>query len=202
MDLKPCRDCGKKLSTDSNTCPSCGAWDPTRIIPLEYKKNRNIYEDVWVYAKKANDIVDATYIHASLNVDRETSFRMFSIAEYFYRGIFEASCEHHNLEKKDFKKAIILCFRQRMNTGDFKKMSNEEKDNTAENAYQCTENGLRHDDRVGKMCQHIINIGKKSFKTYGSGCFSELVVLWKDKNIYFSESGLKRNIEGFFKKLF
>ena len=59
------------------------------------------------------------------------------------------------------------------------------------------ENGLSHDDRVGKMCQHIIDVAKKSFKSDGAGCFAQLNGLWKDKNIYFSESALRRDVGSF-----
>ena len=40
MALKPCRECKKKVSTEATVCPSCGAPDPTRVLPL--KKGENI----------------------------------------------------------------------------------------------------------------------------------------------------------------
>jgi uncharacterized membrane protein YvbJ len=68
MALKPCKECGKDVSTEANTCPNCG-------VPPDEKKNR---------------------------LSKET--------------------------------------------------------------YQSTEDGLRYDDSVGKMCAMIINKGKNSFK--------------------------------------
>ena len=29
MALKPCRECGKKVSTEAQSCPNCGAPHPT-----------------------------------------------------------------------------------------------------------------------------------------------------------------------------
>jgi hypothetical protein len=202
MALKPCRECRKEVSTEAAACPSCGAPDPTRIISPKFKKSRNIYEDIWLYAEGAHGTVDSTYTYVTSQLDKESSFRIYSITGYFHRGIFEASCEHHNLEKKDYKKAIIFCFRQTFNSDIYKKWSDEQKDKVAEETYQNMENGLSHDDRVGKMCQKIIDTAKKSFKSDGAGCFSQLSFLWKDKDIYFSESGLRRNVGDFFKKLF
>ena len=155
-----------------------------------------------MFAKDANDLVDSTYMYVSSQLDKESSYRIFSITGYFQRGIFEASCEHHKLDKKDFKKATIYCFRKTLDVDAFKKLSNERKDELAEETYQNMENGLSHDDRVGKMCQHIIDVAKKSFKSDGAGCFAQLNGLWKDKNIYFSESALRRDVGSFFKKLF
>ena len=212
MALKPCRECKKKVSTEANTCPNCGVPNPTlELEGLEdlinstkdsKKKSENIYEDIWLFAKDANHLVDSTFMYVNAPLDKESSYRIFSIMGYFQRGIFEASCEHHKLDKKDFKKAIIYCFSQKLDSHDFDKFSNEKKDSLAEETYQNLEVGLRHDDRVGKMCQRIIDTGKKSFKSDGSGCFAQLTGLWKDKNIYFSESALRRDVGRFFKKLF
>ena len=201
MALKSCRECTKKVSTEAKSCPNCGVPNPTSKEASK-KESGNIYEDIWLFAKDANDLVDKTYMYVSSQLDKESSYRIFSITGYFQRGIFEASCEHYNLDKKDFKKAIIYCFRQTLDSDEFKKFSNERKDSLAEETYQNMEDGLRHDDRLGKMCQRIIDTGKKSFKSDGAGCFAQLNGLWKDKNIYFSESALKRDVSSFFKKLF
>ena len=64
------------------------------------------------------------------------------------------------------------------------------------------EEGLSLDDSVGKMCSNIINTAKKSFKSNGAGCFADATKLWKDQNIQFTESALKRDVKSFFKKLF
>ena len=114
MALKPCRECKKKVSTEANTCPNCGVPNPTlELEGLEdlinstkdsKKKSENIYEDIWLFAKDANHLVDSTYMYVNAPLDKESSYRIFSITGYFQRGIFEASCEHHKLDKKDFKK--------------------------------------------------------------------------------------------------
>ena len=200
MALKPCRECNKKVSTEAGSCPSCGAPDPTRVLPL--KKGENIYEDIWLYAKPAYDTVLATFNYVTAQLDEDNAFRIFSITGYFKRGIFEASCEHHNLDKSDFKKAALYCFRRIWDDEGYKAISNEKKDSMALDTYQRMEDGLRLDDSVGKMCSNIINTAKKSFKESGAGCFADASKLWKDPNIQFTETPITRNVKNFFSKLF
>ena len=32
MALKPCKECGKDVSTEANTCPNCGVPKPTKKV--------------------------------------------------------------------------------------------------------------------------------------------------------------------------
>tara|TARA_Y100000310_G_C20239983_1_gene604180 strand:- start:82 stop:453 length:372 start_codon:yes stop_codon:yes gene_type:complete len=36
MALKPCRECGTEVSTEAETCPSCGVKTPTKEISQEW----------------------------------------------------------------------------------------------------------------------------------------------------------------------
>ena len=204
MALKPCRECEKKVSTEANSCPNCGVPNPTnKNLDQKIKKAKdNIYEDVWLYAKPAYDAVNATYNYISSQLDDDNAYRIFSITGYFNRGIFEASCEHHKLDKKYFKDAVLYCFRRIWDDEKYKKLSDEKKNSMAKDSYRTMEEGLRLDDSVGKMCSKIINTAKESFKSNGAGCFADASKLWKDPNIQFTESAIKRDVKSFFKKLF
>ena len=200
MALKSCRECSKKVSTEADTCPNCGVPDPAN---KKVKKNKaNIYENKWLYAKPGYDTVNAAYHHVSSQLDKDSAHRIFSITGYFSRGIFEASCEYHKLEKKLFKEAVIYCFRKTWDKEVYDEFSEEKKDRLSKETYQSMEDGLRYDDSVGKMCKMLINSGKTSFKKSGAGCFAEATKLWKDQSINFTDSPIKRDVKSFFKKLF
>ena len=202
MALKPCRECNKKVSTEATSCPSCGVPKPTIKKKETKKKSDDIYEDIWLYVKPAHDLVVTTFDYAKSQLDTDSAMRIFSITGYFKRGIFEASCVHYKLNKEDFKKAVIYCFRRAYDNEDYNHISAEKKDSFANSTYQSMEDGLRYDNSTGKMCKRIIASGKKSFKSDGEGCFSAVTKLWKDQSINFTDSPIKRDVKSFFKKLF
>jgi hypothetical protein len=196
MTLKSCKECKKKISTEARTCPNCGVPNPT----LE---NENIYEKIWLSAKIEYDICDMTYQQVTSNIERDDAKRLYDIKLYFYRGMYEAACEKFELEKKNFKKAVIYCFRRSWDVKGFDDVPDEKKDRMSKQSYEATEDGLKYDDIIGKMSQGIIDSGKKSFKSnQGGACMSALVKLWKDKTIDFKDSPLEKNVKNFFKKIF
>jgi len=38
MALKPCRECGKDVSEEAKTCPSCGLNQPTKLPPKKFEE--------------------------------------------------------------------------------------------------------------------------------------------------------------------
>jgi RNA polymerase subunit RPABC4/transcription elongation factor Spt4 len=200
MALKPCRECKKKVSTEAVNCPNCGVPEPTKKI--NPKADSNEFEEIWLYAKPGYDSLKATYNYVTSQIDKDSAYRIFNITSYFERGIFEASCEHFKLDKSLFKKAVVYCFRRTWDNDTYESFSNEKKNRLSKETYQSTEDGLRYDDSIGKMCAMIINKGKNSFKENGAGCFADATKLWKDKSINFTDSPIKRDVKSFFKKLF
>ena len=197
MALKPCRECKKKVSTEAAACPSCGVPNPTNNnVPK--KKSENVYEKIWSDVEDAYNMCEATYDYVSSKLDRDSQYRIHNIALYFYRGMYEASCEINNINKEDFKKAVMYCTRREWDKDKFRKISDEEKDKHAKENYDATEVGLTGGGKTGIMCQRICETGNKSFKSQGVGNFAALSKLWKDQNIAFTETVIGRSIKNFF----
>ena len=196
MALKPCRECKKKVSTEAATCPHCGVPEPT------LDKSKNILEEVWMHAEQDYEVCEATLKYIGAQVDKDSEYRMWSIAIYFYRGLFEASCMKHKLDKNDYKKAIIYCFRRGYDIKIYSHLNDQQKDQFSKQTYADTEVGLRYDDKTGKMCKKIIESGRNSFQSKEKSSMGEITKLWKDPNINFTESSAKREVGNFFKKLF
>ena len=197
MALKPCRECGKKISTEATACPSCGVPNPTSIKATD-KKIDDVYEKIWLYVESAHKLCESTFTYTSASLDKESEYRIWNICLYFYRGMFEASCEKHKLEKDNYKKAVTYCFRRGWDEEAYHKIPNEKKDAMSVQTYKDTENGLIGGGRTTKMCTMLVAAGNKSFKSEGAGCFAQLVKLWRDQSIAFTETGIGRGIRNLF----
>ena len=85
MALKKCRECGKKVSTEAATCPSCGVPNPTFKQTSDYEKRKKDVDEY--YSKTQKTTSEPTYSYGYGDVKMgEKKVKLKADGKYFFNG--------------------------------------------------------------------------------------------------------------------